>query len=214
MAIIGLMGAMNVGKTAVLKMFVDYVEKEKIGNIKDGLDCKIEKKDFKGESEIEVKNGDGYNKTITPNKVVFIETKSGANHTLFAPGGDRDRAVIRMGIITISRIARQIVGLFAIDESLKDQFKLYDLIRYMPKKIHVCLNKYDLLEGTDEEKQKNLEKKKEEITNYFKKRRITVEGFFLTCAIDKPDFIDYNDNTARMILNLVTNPTSTNSSSS
>ena len=214
MAIIGLMGAMNVGKTAVLKMFVDYVEKEKIGNIKDGLDCKIEKKDFKGESEIEVKNGDGYNKTITPNKVVFIEAKSGANHTLFAPGGDRDRAVIRMGIITISRIARQIVGLFALDESLKDQFKLYDLIRYMPKKIHVCLNKYDLLEGTDEEKQKILEKKKEDITNYFKKRRITVEGFFLTCAIDKPDFIDYNNNTARMILNLVTNPTSTNSSSS
>ena len=156
MAIIGLMGSMNVGKTAVLKMFVDYVEKKKIGNIKDGLDCKIEKKDFKGESEIEVKNGDGYNKTITPNKVVFIEAKSGANHTLFAPGGDRDRAVIRMGIITISRIARQIVGLFALDESLKDQFKLYDLIRYMPKKIHVCLNKYDLLEGTDEEKQATL----------------------------------------------------------
>ena len=213
MAIIGLMGAMNVGKTAVLKMFVDYVEKEKIGNIKDGLDCKIEKTDFKGESEIEVKNGDGYNKTITPNKVVFIETKSGASHTLFAPGGDRDRAVIRMGIITISRIARQIVGLFALDEGLKDQFKLYDLIRYMPKKIHVCLNKYDLLEGTDEEKQKILEKKKEDITNYFKKRRIIVEGFFLTCAIDKPDFIDYNDNTARMILNLVTNPSSVPSSS-
>ncbi len=212
MAIIGLMGAMNVGKTAVLKMFVDYVEKEKIGNIKDGRDCKIEKTDFKGESEIEVKDGDGYNKTITPNKVVFIETKSGASHTLFAPGGDRDRAVIRMGIITISRIARQIVGLFALDEGLKDQFKLYDLIRYMPKKIHVCLNKYDLLEGTDEEKEKILEKKKEDITNYFKKRRIIVEGFFSTCAIDKPDFIEYNDNTARMILDLVLNTSPTSSS--
>jgi len=214
MAIIGLMGAMNVGKTAVLKMFVDYVENGKIGNIKDGRDCKIEKKDFKGESEIEIPDGDGYNKTITPNKVVFIETKSGASHTLFAPGGDRDRAVIRMGIITISRIARQIVGLFALDESLKDQFKLYDLIRYMPKKIHVCLNKYDLLEGTDEEKEKILEKKKEDITNYFKKRRIIVEGFFSTCAIEKPDYLEYNDKTAQMILKLVTEPNSSPSSTS
>ncbi len=203
MAIIGLMGAMNVGKTAVLKMFVDYVEKEKISKIDGGMDCKIEKKDFKGESEIEVKNGDGFSKTITPNKVVFIVTKTGESHTLFAPGGDRDRAVIRMGIITISRIAREIVGLFALDESLKDQFKLYDLIRYMPKRIHICLNKYDLMEGTDEEKQKELEEKKEKISNYFKKRRIIVEGFFLTCAIDKPNFLSHNDNTARMIVDLV-----------
>jgi len=205
MAIIGLMGAMNVGKTAVLKMFVDYVEKKKIGSIEGGVECTIEKKDFKGESEIEVKDGDGFSKTITPNKVVFIEAKSSASHTLFAPGGDRDRAVIRMGIITISRIAREIVGLFALDESLKDQFKLYDLIRYMPKKIHICLNKYDLLEGTDEEKEKILEEKKEKISEYFKKRRISIAGFSLTCAIDKPNFLKYNDNTARMILDLALN---------
>jgi GTPase SAR1 family protein len=203
MAIIGLMGAMNVGKTAVLKMFVDYIEKNKISKIKGGMECKLEKVDFKGESTIEVEDGDGFSKTITPNKVVFTEVKNGMSHTLFAPGGDRDRAVIRMGIITISRIAREIVGLFALDESLKDQFKLYDLIRYMPKKIFVCLNKYDLLEGTDEEKEKVLEEKKEMITNYFKKRRIIVEGFFLTCAIDKPNFLEFNDNVGRMILDLV-----------
>ncbi|UYP46505.1 hypothetical protein NEF87_002790 [Candidatus Lokiarchaeum ossiferum] len=202
MAILGLMGAMNVGKTAVLKMFVDYVEKNKIGKIKGGMDCQIEKQDFKGESEIEVDGDDGYSKTITPNKVVFTENKSGASHTLFAPGGDRDRAVIRMGIITISRIARQIVGLFALDQPLKEQFKLYDLIRYMPKTIYVCLNKYDLLEGSEDDKVKKVESIKSEIEAYFKKRRITVKGFFQTCAIDKPDFIDYNDNTARMILDL------------
>lgn len=205
MTIIGLMGAMNVGKTAVLKMFVDYVNKGKIDKIDGGTECKIEKEDFKGESEIEVKDGDGFSKTITPNKVVFTDIKTGLQHTLFAPGGDRDRAVIRMGIITISRIAREIVGLFALDESLKDQFKLYDLVRYMPKKIYVCLNKYDLLEGTDEEKEKILEEKKEKIINYFKKRRIIVEGFFFTCAIDKPNFLEFNDNTARMILNRALN---------
>ena len=59
------------------------------------------------------------------------------------------------------------------------------------------------MEGTDEEKEKILEKKKEDITNYFKKRRIIVSGFSFTCAIDKPNFLEHNDNTARMILDLV-----------
>ena len=204
MVILGLMGAMNTGKTSVLQLFVDYVKNEKIGKIKGGIDCKIEKEDFKGESEIAVPEGqDGYSKTITPNKVVFTEIKSGKSHTLFAPGGDRDRAVIRMGIITISRIARQMVGLFALDMPLKDQFKLYDLIRYIPNKsIYICLNKYDLLNGSDDEKQDFIEKTKENINNYFKKRHIEVKGFFQTCAINKEEFIEYNDNTARMILDL------------
>lgn len=204
MVILGLMGAMNTGKTSVLQMFVDYVEKEKIGKIKGGIECLIEKQDFKGESELQLPDGEEeYTKTITPNKVVFTETKSGKSHTLFAPGGDRDRAVIRMGIITISRIARQMVGLFAMDQPLKDQFKLYDLIRYIPnKRIYVCLNKYDLLTGTPEERAAQIEEKKKKIQEYFQKRHIDVKGFFQTCAIDKEDYRQYNDNTARMILDL------------
>ncbi|MCF2138925.1 MAG: hypothetical protein K9W44_02565 [Candidatus Lokiarchaeota archaeon] len=205
MAILGLMGAMNVGKTTVLQMFVDYVEKAKIGKIKGGVECRIEKQDFKGESAIEVEDGEGFTKTITPNKVVFVEEKTGTSHTLFAPGGDRDRAVIRMGIITISRIARQIVGLFALDQPLKEQFKLYDLIRYMPKTIYICLNKYDLMEGSEDEKEAKIAEIKEKITEYFKKRRITVKEFFQTCAIEKEGFKEYNDNVARMILDLVLN---------
>ncbi|WP_457556635.1 hypothetical protein [Candidatus Harpocratesius sp.] len=205
MAILGLMGAMNVGKTTVLQMFVDYVEKAKIGKIKGGVECRIEKQDFKGESAIEVEDGEGFTKTITPNKVVFVEEKTGTSHTLFAPGGDRDRAVIRMGIITISRIARQIVGLFALDQPLKEQFKLYDLIRYMPKTIYICLNKYDLMEGSEDEKEAKIAEIKEKITEYFKKRRITVKEYFQTCAIEKEGFKEYNDNVARMILDLVLN---------
>lgn len=205
MTIIGLMGAMNVGKTAVLKMFVDYVENNRIAKIKGGVDCSIEVADFKGESEISVPEGtEEYSKTITPNKVVFVESKSGASHTLFAPGGDRDRAVIRMGIITISRIARKMVGLFALNQDLAEQFALYELIRYMPRSVHICLNKYDLLEGSETDKKKRVEEYEAEITKYFKKRRITIEGFFQTCAIPKEGFTEYNDNTARMILNLAT----------
>ena len=106
MTIIGFMGNQGVGKTTVLKLFVDYLEQEKIANIEGGVDCKIEKVDFKGETEIKVEAEDGYTKTVTPNKVVFIDSETSTSHTLFAPGGDRDRAVVRMGIITISRIAK------------------------------------------------------------------------------------------------------------
>ena len=102
--------------------------------------CSIEVADFKGEAAIEVEDdGEGnYSKTITPNKVVFKTLDNDENHTLFAPGGDRDRAVIRMWIITISRIAKQFVTIFAVNESLKEQFKLFDVIRHMPKNVYVC----------------------------------------------------------------------------
>ncbi len=199
MAILGLMGAMNVGKTSVLKIFVDYVEKNKIEDIEGGVKCNIQKKDFKGESDLKLpEDEEQYTKTITPNKVVFTNEETGESHTLFAPGGDKDRAVIRMGIITISRIARQVVGLFSLSQGLKTQFKLYDLIRYMPKEIYVCLNKYDLFEDDEE----RLEEIKEEIKKYFTKRRIKVKGFFQTCAINKENYKKFNDNAAKMILDI------------
>jgi hypothetical protein len=202
MAIIGFMGAMNVGKTAVLKLFVDYVEKSKIEKLEDGIPCTIEVADFKGESQIEVEDGESYTKTHTPNKVVFKETKSGENHTLFAPGGDKDRAVIRMGIITISRIAKQIVAIFAVDQSVKEQFQLFDLIRYMPKSVYICFNKYDLL--PEKTRETTLKKMKDEIEAYFQKRNIKIVDYFYTCAVDKPDFLKYNDATAKMILDICT----------
>ena len=200
MTIIGLMGNQGVGKTTVLKLFVDYIEQSKIQKIEGGIDCKIEKVDFKGETEIPVQESEGYTKTVTPNKVVFIETATSTSHTLFAPGGDRDRAVVRMGIITISRIAKQVIALFDVSQNIKEQFKLYDLIRYLPKSVYVCLNKYDLLDPKDAEKK--IAKIKAEIDDYFGKRKIEIKNYFYTCAIDKPDFKKYNDNSARMILDI------------
>lgn len=202
MAIIGLMGAMNVGKTAVLKMFVDYVEKEKIGKIDGGVECTIEKKDFKGESEIEVKDGEDFSKTITHNKVVFTDVNTGRFHTLFAPGGVRDSAVVRMGIITISRIARKIVGLFSIDESLEDQIKFYDLIRNLPKRVNIILTKSGKIPEYDLES--ILHDIQYKITNYFNSRKIIVDRFEIVFFdTDNPEFLDNNNEAIRMILNSV-----------
>ena len=199
---IGLMGALNVGKTAILRMFVEYVEKGKICKKKSGIGCFIEKKEFKGENEIKVKDGDNFSKTILPNKVVFTDSKTGVSHTLFAPGGARDHAVIRMGIITISRIAREIVGLFALDQSLNDQFKLYDLIRYMPKKINIILTNLDEVPGYDREKK--IEDKINKITDYFNNRRILVNEFqFVYLNTNNPKLIENNYDAMRMILNII-----------
>ena len=198
MTVIGLMGAMNVGKEQILRMFVDFVIKHDCG-------FQIDKKDFKGETEIEVKDGYGFSNSITTNKVVFTDIKTGLQYTIFAPGGDRDHAGIRMGIITISRVARKIIGVFAVNQDLKDQFKLYDLVRYMPENIHICLTKCDQLIGTDEEKQQNLEKMKEKIKNYFKKRRIRVNEFCMTYfETNSLEMINHNNHAMELILYLAT----------
>lgn len=202
MVVIGFMGAMNVGKTAVLKLFVDYVEKNKVAKIDGGAPCTIEKVDFKGESVIPAEEGgDSYTKTVTPNKVVFLETGTDRSHTLFAPGGDKDKSVVRMGIITVSRIAKEVVAIFAVNESLVEQFQLYDLIRYIPKSIYVCFNKSDLIPD-EQARAKVIEKMKKEIEAYFAKRQISIKDYFQTCAIDKPGMTALNDNTARMILDI------------
>jgi len=199
---IGLMGALNVGKTAILKMFVDYVENGKICKKKGSMECYIEKIDFKGESEFGVKDGENLSKTILSNKVVFTYTKTGGSHTLFAPGGARDHAVIRMGIITISRIAKEIVGLFAVDQSLIEQFKLYDLIRYMPKKINIILTNLDKIPENGQDKK--LEDIQNTIFRYFNRRRIIISGFYYVYFdTNNPKFLDYNNEAIRMILNLV-----------
>ncbi|MHA1701184.1 MAG: hypothetical protein ACTSWK_02850 [Promethearchaeota archaeon] len=196
---IGLMGALNVGKTTILKMFVDYVEN---GKICSSMECYIEKKEFKGESEFGVKDGENLSKTILSNKVVFTFKKTGGSHTLFAPGGARDHAVIRMGIITISRIAKEIVGLFAVDQSLIEQFKLYDLIRYMPKKVNIILTNLEKI--PEFSKDKKLEDIQNTIFRYFNNRRIRINGFYYVFFdTDNPKFLEHNYKALRMILNLV-----------
>ena len=64
----------------------------------------------------------------------------------------------------------------------------------------MCLNKYDLLDAKD--KDKKISKMKAEIEDYFNKRKIEIKNVFYTCAIDNPDFKEYNDNAARMILDI------------
>jgi len=204
---IGLLGDVSAGKTSILRLFVRYLKVGDIEKVKGGQKLTIVKTDFSGEATVPGgRKEDSLNqketKTIHPNRVVFREDKSGKAHTIFAPGGDSSRSVIRMGIITISRIASQIIAVFSCDRPLEAQFKFFRDVRFFPDKIFVCINKIDLIEKDAERK---VEEAKATIEEFFKQRKIIVKEFFITCAESVEGFEDvktYNDHTAEMLLEI------------
>jgi translation elongation factor EF-Tu-like GTPase len=206
---IGLLGDVSVGKTSILRLFVRYLNKGEIENVEGGLKCSILKTDFSGEATLPGgEQSDALNeketKTIHPNRVVFREEENGKAHTIFAPGGDRKRAVVKMGIITISRIATKIIAVFSAERELGPQFDFFNDVRFFPDNIFVCINKIDLLEGDKETK---VEEIKSQITNFFKQRKINVKDYFITCGETVDNFEDvekYNDHVASMILKITT----------
>ncbi len=206
---IGLLGDISVGKTSLLRLFVRYLKKGDIEKVKGGKKCSVVKADFSGEATVpggekeDVLN-EKETKTIHPNRIVFREDASNKAHTIFAPGGDRARAVVKMGIITISRIATQIVAIFSCDRDLDSQFEFFNDVRFFPDKIFVCINKVDLIEGDIE---KNLEEMKKKITDFFSKRKIEMVDFYITCGETIEGFEDiemYNNRVAEMLLEITT----------
>lgn len=203
---------MSVGKTSILRLFVKYLNKGEIENVKGGIKCTVVKTDFSGEATVPAgKKDDSLNeketKTIHPNRVVFREEASGKAHTIFAPGGDRERAVVKMGIITISRIATQIVAVFSCERDLQPQFDFFNDVRFFPDKIYVCLNKIDLLPGSKVQKEKKLAELKNKIKSFFKQRKIDIIETFVTCGETIDGFEDvekYNNAVAEMILKVST----------
>ncbi len=206
---IGLLGDISAGKTSILRLFVRYLKVGDIEQVKGGEKCVTIKVDFSGEATVpggdkEDRLNQKETKTIHPNRVVFREVKSGRAHTIFAPGGDRARSVIRMGIITISRIATQIVAVFSCDRPLKTQFEFFRDVRFFPDNISVCINKVDLLKGDLKDE---IEKLEAEIKDFFKQRKITIVETFVTCAEKMEGFEDvqiYNDRVAEMLLKITT----------
>ncbi|MFX1235861.1 MAG: hypothetical protein ACFFBY_15135 [Promethearchaeota archaeon] len=206
---IGLLGDISVGKTSILRLFVRYLNRGDIENVEGGLKASVVKTDFSGEATVPRGNkadtlDEKETKTIHPNRVVFREDASGKAHTIFAPGGDRSRAVVKMGIITISRIATQIIAVFSLDRDLDRQFEFFNDVRFFPEKIYLCINKIDLLKG---DKEKEIEKLTKKVSDFFTKRKITIQDVFVTCGetVDNFDEVEkYNNRVAEMILKITT----------
>jgi len=206
---IGLLGDVSVGKTSILRLFVRYLKKGDIEKVKGGTKCSVVKADFSGEATVpggekEDALDEKETKTIHPNRIVFREDATNKAHTIFAPGGDRSRAVVKMGIITISRIATQIIAVFSCDRDLKRQFEFFNDVRFFPDKIFVCINKVDLMKGDIDKK---LEELKTQINDFFGKRKIAINDTFITCGETVEGFEDieiYNNQVAEMILEITT----------
>ena len=204
---LGLLGDVSVGKTSILRLFVRYLNKGDIEKVKGGVKCSVVKADFSGEATVpggekEDSLNEKETKTIHPNRVVFRGDDGNKAHTIFAPGGDRQRAVIKMGIITISRIATQIIAVFSCDRDLDTQFEFFNDVRFFPDKIFVCINKIDLLEG---DRDKKLEEIKTKIKEFFDARKIAINETFITCGETIEGFEDvetYNNRVAEMILEI------------
>jgi hypothetical protein len=207
---VGLLGDISVGKTSILRLFVRYLNKGDIENVEGGKKCTVVKTDFSGEATIpsgekEDKLNEKETKTIHPNRVVFREDETNKAHTIFAPGGDSSRAVVKMGIITISRIATQIIAVFSCDRDLESQFKFFSDIRFFPDQIYTCVNKVDLIKGNKTQKEKKLNEIKKKIEDFFGEKKIKIKDFFFTCGETIEGFEDvesYNDHVAEMILKI------------
>lgn len=203
---IGLLGDVSVGKTSILRLFVRYLKKGDIEKVKGGTKCSVVKADFSGEATVpggdkEDALNEKETKTIHPNRIVFREDANNKAHTIFGPGGDRHRAVIKMGIITISRIATQIIAVFSCDRDLEEQFEFFNDVRFFPEKIYVCINKVDLIK---DDRDKELEDQKQKIIEFFAKRKIEINDVFVTCGETIEGFEDDNNRVAEMILEITT----------
>jgi len=200
---LGLLGAVSVGKTTILRLFVKYLNTKKIEEIDGGVECKVIKTDFSGEAILNPDTGVKETKTIHPNRVVFRDLAKNQNHSIFAPGGDRGRAVVRMGVITISRIAKQIIAVFDLNREIRKQFRFFQDVRFFPKEIYVCFNKIDLI--PEEERDEKIEKYKAQVVEFFAKRKIKIAEFHRTCAEDLEGMENFNDAVAEMLLKIATN---------
>lgn len=185
------------------------MKKGDIEKVEGGVKCSVVKADFSGEATVPGgEKEDALNqketKTIHPNRIVFREDADNRAHTIFAPGGDRKRSVVRMGIITISRISTVVIAVFSLDRDLETQLEFFNDVRFFPERVHVCLNKIDLLENFRE---KELESFKKKITDFFNFRKVEVEDFYITCGETVEGFEDvekYNNRVPEMILRIVT----------
>ncbi|MCP4761988.1 MAG: hypothetical protein GY870_09405, partial [archaeon] len=54
------------------------------------------------------------------------------------------------------------------------------------------------------DKEKKVKAMEEKVNAFFAKRKITIKGFFRTCAETNEEYNDFNDNAAKMILEIAT----------
>ncbi len=109
---------------------------------------------------------------IYPNRIIFQEVERKMTHTIFAPIGDVHGVIIKMEIITISRIASHIIALFTLKNDIEEQFEVYKYSRFLPDNIHILI---DLKGVNNRERINQIEQK---IVEFFTGKKIKVRSLF------------------------------------
>lgn len=143
---IGVLGDFDTGQEDVLRRFVKVIED--VSLIKgfhpnsSGLPSVV-KADFSREATLPSMDDGKEVKTKHSIRVVFRIGKY--MHTIFAPVGD-NRPLVRMGINTISRIARIVCAVIDLSKDIDSQFEYYSAVRFIPKSIFIVWTRENLLQ--------------------------------------------------------------------
>ncbi|MFX0033971.1 MAG: tetratricopeptide repeat protein [Promethearchaeota archaeon] len=170
---IAIIGASFEGITFI-KFLTRYISEYDIGfNI---VKYDVEYKRLKKRQERYIQLNEKETKTIHPARLVIREKSGSKAHTIFAPGGDISRAVVKMGVITFSRIATVIIAYFSLNKPLKEQFAFFNEVRFFPDEIYIWLLEREKLDVNREE---IIEHYTSSITDFFQKRKIKIKKNYM-----------------------------------
>ncbi len=188
---VGLFGVIKAGHEEILDLFVKYYEAGRLTQIDPVLNCKIKKVVFPEDDD------------HFPRRVLFRDEIEHKDHGLFVPRGDFTNSVDKMGIITVSRIARKVIAVFDMTKDLKYQFKFFQSLKLYPRSFTVCLSRVEQFDS--EHREEIIGSFKSNITQFFNSRRIRIDKFFpVIVELQHPDseFRQYNDAAVKMILDV------------
>ncbi|MFX1478969.1 MAG: tetratricopeptide repeat protein [Promethearchaeota archaeon] len=126
-------------------------------------------------NSIEERSMEKETKTINPTRLIIKDKAKGRMHTIFAPGGDRSRAVVKMGIITLARIAKIIIAYFSLNNPLREQFEFFNEVQFLPNEIYIWLLEREKLDVNRED---IIEEYISSITNFFNKKKMKIKKIY------------------------------------
>ena len=202
MVVICLLGDHGVGKTSLLQSTIHYLSDDMQQYWNKYV---VHKEDFSGEAiRRGVNNEIISSTTLHPNRVIIGEYDSNRIHHIYSVGGHYSAIIVKMSIITISKLSDHIIFVVSPDVPLESQFEYFEHLPFTPKELYVCINKMDLFENNGNlNDSKTFENK---IDEYLKEKTVRIKEFFHTCGhieTAHPDLITCRENGIHMFINII-----------
>jgi signal recognition particle receptor subunit beta len=175
---VGILGAMDCGKTSVFAYFMNHIS-------------------MNGETIISGAPG-GPEKYATETVDFIRFTAKGFIHVLYGTGGHK-RPITDYYRLFVLRNADRFLCMFDLSTPIEPQIEFFEEMDIPLKSVLILLNKYDL--GKE-----NFETYKEKIQEYFvDNKKKLIKAIYPTVAIeykDTDEYLEYNHNCVKAILDL------------